>query len=147
VGRGDVGIVDADGQSVGTDEQSTVIRLRGQIRVSGIPNAAADNDVIGLGIIVVSDAAFGVGGLSVPGPIADPDAPWIWHQYVPIDVVSETVAKDTSLGALVTVEVDSKAMRRFGANETLIIVGEIATPQTFSSVVVNGGVRALILNS
>jgi len=126
-------------------EPVTFLRNRGNILVKGTPDAATDDDIVGFGIITVSDNARAVGGSSVPGPIADPDAPWIWHQYVPLQAGSAGLLGD-DIGSIVRVDIDSKAMRRMTPNENLILVGELSTG-LFSTVTVNGGLRSLIMHS
>ena len=126
-------------------EPITVLRIRGNFLIKGTPNNIADADVVGLGAIVVSDASAAVGGVSVPGPIADPSAPWLWHQYVPLQAGSAGLLGD-DIGSVVRVEVDSKAMRKLGLAEKLVIVGELSTGE-YATVLVNVGIRTLALHS
>ena len=126
-------------------EPVTLVRSRGFLLIKGTPDAIADNAVVSLGLIVVSDNAAAVGGTSVPGPGNDPDAPWIWHQFVPLQAGSTGLLGD-DIGSVVRVEIDSKAQRKLGINETLILVGETSSG-TYSSITVNGGVRALAMHS
>ena len=67
------------GSALIDNEPVTVMRVRGNILVKGTPDAVADDNVVGLGLIVLQSQAFTAGGASVPGPIADPSAPWLWH--------------------------------------------------------------------
>ena len=63
-----VGLVDV--------EPVTIARLRGDVIIKGTPNAVADDELVGLGMIVVSDNAAAVGGTSVPlSTPADSDPP------------------------------------------------------------------------
>jgi len=123
---------------------STILRIRGWVTVKGTPNATGDDDVVGLGIIIVELAAASAGGVSVPGPINDEGSPWIWHQYVPLQAGSAGLLGD-DIGSVVRVEIDSKAMRKMGINQRLILVGELTTGE-YAFVSVNGGFRALVLH-
>jgi len=126
-------------------EPITLLRSRGELMFAAIPDAAGDDDVIGVGLIVVSDASAGVGGASVPGPINDLSAPWIWHTFVPL-LASGAAVDGASIGENARVVIDSKAMRKIGLAESLILVVEASTG-TFASITVTGGLRALALHS
>jgi len=122
--------------------QATLLRSRGMLSVFGTPDAAADSTVVALGLTVVSANALAVGGTSVPGPIADQGADWLWHQYVPLDSISATSALLNNLGAYVRIEVDSKAMRRVPEDAAVALIGELNTAE-FTSVEISGGIRFL----
>ena len=126
-------------------EPITLMRCRGNILVKGTPDAVGDDAVIGFGLIVVSDNAAAVGGVSVPGPINDPDAPWVWHQYVPLDAGSTGLLGD-DIGSVVRFEVDSKAQRKIGINETLALIVE-ASLADYATVRTTGGIRFLAMHS
>jgi len=123
---------------------STILRIRGQFVVKGTPDAVTDDDVVGLGLIVISEAAAVAGGASVPGPINDEGSPWIWHQYVPL-VAGQAALLGQDIGSIVRVEIDSKAMRKLGINERLALVGELTTG-SYAAVSVTGGFRILVLH-
>ena len=122
--------------------ETTLVRSRGSFFVQAIANAALDADVAGLGLIVVSDEAAAIGGTSVPGPIAKPDASWIWHRYVGMRAAAASAADDSAIGLNVHVQMDSKAMRKVDANSSIILVAELSTG-SFGSVRINGGMRTL----
>ena len=126
-------------------EPVTLMRTRGNILIKGTPDAVGDDAVVGLGVIVVSDNAAAVGGTSVPGPINDPDAPWVWHQYVPLDAGSAGLLGD-DIGSIARVEVDSKAQRKIGINETAVMVIELSLAD-YASVRISGGLRFLAMHS
>ena len=127
------------------DVTETILRVRGALMVVGIPNAAFDDDVAGFGLIVVTDQALAAGGASIPGPIADPTASWMWHQYVPLTSVAATAASDVGLGLWARIEIDSKAMRKVDRNQTMVLVGELDTGE-FNIASVSGGIRILALH-
>ncbi len=120
----------------------TVRRTRGSIFVHASPDAATDNDIVALGIIVVQANAAAAGGTSVPGPIADSGADWLWHSYVGFDAVSLTAYAGDAMGLNHRFEVDSKAMRIVRQDQTVILVGEVQNA-TFAELQVEGGIRML----
>jgi len=126
-------------------EPVTLMRLRGEILVKGTPNAVADDAVIAFGFIVVSDNAFAAGGVSLPGPISDLDAPWVWHGFAPLSA-GQTALDGSDIGSVVRMTIDSKAMRKLGINETLALVGQTTT-NDYAAVSASGGVRALAMHS
>ena len=126
------------------DLQETILRIRGQFLATGVPDTAFDDETVGVGAIVVTDNAVAAGGVSLPGPISDPDASWIWHAYMPLMSLATTSASDVALGCFDRVIVDSKAMRKSNRNESLAFVGQLATGD-FGSVRIQGGVRVLSL--
>ncbi len=130
--------------SVVHDVMETVLRIRGNLLLVATANAAQDDDVAGLGFIVASDNAIAAGGASLPGPINDPDAPWLWHQYVPLGVVAVTAADDTAIGTFARVEIDSRAMRKATRNEGVVFMAELSTGE-FASIQMTGGFRVLSL--
>ena len=127
-----------------TFPDNTVLRSRGELLVVATPNAAADTDVLGLGLAVTTVAAQAAGGLSLPGPIADAGADlWFWHTFVPLDAVDATASVADNPGVVVRVPIDSKAMRRFSNDHALVLMGEVSTGN-FASVTVLGGIAFLI---
>ena len=128
------------------DQTYTHIRLRGELLFVAVPNAAADHDIAAIGAIVVQEQAIAAGGVSLPGPIADPEADWLWHQYVPLRSAAATAANDEAIGLFARVTVDSKAMRKIKKDQELVLVVESSTGE-FASITVQGGVRALVLLS
>ena len=122
----------------------TVMRSRGQLLVAVTPDAAGDTDTIGLGLIVVSAAALAVGGVSVPGPINDQGADWLWHQYVPFNASGATSESVSGYGFLGwQVVVDGKAMRRVPPDHAVALIGE-ADQGLFTAIHVTGGIRFLL---
>ena len=129
---------------IGGALEATVLRIRGEYLVMGVPNAANDSDVIGLGIIVVRNEAFDAGGVSVPGPISQIGSDsWMWHSITPIDAMGLTAESAVSLTSNRRVIVDSKAMRKVPEGSTVILVGQASTGD-FSTVTVHGQARVLL---
>jgi len=90
----------------------------------------------------VSEQAGAAGGVSVPGPISDEDASWLWHRYVVMNAGTAALTGD-DIGSMVRGVIDSKAMRKKKVNESLILVGQLFTG-LYAAVEVNGGFRILI---
>ena len=120
----------------------TLLRLRGQFLLSAIPNAAADDDVVGLGFGIVSTDAAVAGGTALPSPLGDPGWPWVWHGYFPLIDQAATAADDKAIGNFVRLIVDSKAMRKMRSNESLVMIGHLSEGE-YASVSIAGGIRVL----
>ncbi len=123
---------------------TTLLRVRGAYFVFAVPNAANDNDILAVGLIKVSTDAASAGGVSLPGPISDPEDDWIWHNYVPLAGSALTADDPQAIGLNVQGEIDSKAMRTFGPNDTIALIAELLTGE-FASVSFTGGFRFLTL--
>ena len=104
----------------------TIVRTRGIVSVFPT-SAAADLNIVGaVGMGIVSDQAFDAGVASMPEPMTD--ANWggwlVWHAF----------SYHLEFGTNASInyprwdfEVDSKAMRKVGVNETVIIIAESTT--------------------
>ena len=123
---------------------STILRVRGQIFIKGTPDAITDDENVGLGLIVVSEQSAVVGGASLPGPIQSIQSPWLWHQFIPL-AAGTAALTGNDLGSMVRVDIDSKAMRKLGIEERLVLVGELSTG-LYAAVSVTGGLRVLVLH-
>ncbi len=104
---------------------TTIVRLRGLFLVRP-SDYSADLDMQGaLGIGMVSDQAFAAGAASIPGPWTDPD--WdgwfVWQPWALRNEFASAVGNQTADSALVQI-LDSKAMRKVKANETLVVMAE-----------------------
>jgi len=125
-------IVWTNGSILVKESEVTITRVRGQVSMSlDLATAAGDgfNGAIGLGI--VSSDAFTVGQSAMPGPFSDPEWPgWFWHRYwslrgVAAQTAGENIARNAVSGED-RFEIDSKAMRKQGDNETLFGMIETA---------------------
>ena len=128
--------------SLSTDFEETLLRLRGELLAVAVPNAAADEVVLGLGLIVVQQAAAAAGGTSVPGPLNDQNANWQWHMTVPLFDSISSSGSVASIGLNARIHVDSKAMRKIAADQEIVLVGELNS-SSMASVEVIGGIRVL----
>ena len=101
----------------------TLIRLRGELIVTALMNAATDLMVAATGIILVSSEAFAAGVASVLSPITDIEDDWLFHQW---HSVQSGVLGGSGLGTEMRFEIDNKAMRRFPIGKVLCAVLEVS---------------------
>ncbi len=117
----------------------TLLRARGDFLVVAIPDAASDNDVLAMGLIVANQSAITAGGVSLPGPILDQDSDaWLWHSYVGLDAVTATAGTDVEGSLIARVHLDSKAMRKVQADQGVVLMAELVGG-AFAAVEVSGG--------
>ena len=107
-------------------ERVTIARMRGQVYVHLDAGAVLDSMQIGLGLIVVKDEAFTVGGAtSMPGPLTDIEQSWLWHQiFVTGPAVQAGAGTGADLSRNVRVMIDSKAQRKVQAGDILAFTWE-----------------------
>jgi len=122
--------------------RETLLRSRGEVCISAIPDAATDSDVLAIGLIVVHSNAATAGGVSVPGPIKDMGADWLWHFFIPMDASGLTGQDASAILLNRNIEIDSKAMRRVPPDHSVILVGEAASGD-FATVNMSAGMRLL----
>ena len=113
----------------------TLIRTRGFFTY-GSDQAAANENIIGaVGIGVVSEQAATVGITAVPHPDTDSAwGGWLWHHYFAARIeVGSAVGFDPLMQQ--NIVIDSKAMRKVGDSERLVVVVEnsSATGMRFST--------------
>ncbi len=101
----------------------TVIRTRGLFGVESDQSAASESANGAVGIGVVSAQAVSVGITAVPHPVTDAGwNGWFWHSYW-----NSTVRVSSAVGfqnLLRNITIDSKAMRKVGDEERVVIVLE-----------------------
>ncbi len=75
------------------------------------------------GAIVVSDQAVAAGAVSIPGPVADTDGNWFVYQPMHRDFLIKD-ATGIMVDFFERYPIDSKAMRKVGANEDVALMFE-----------------------
>ena len=121
----------------------TLLRSRGEILITGTPAAASDSDIVSLGLIVVSQNALVAGGASLPGPLTDLGADWLWHGFVPLDAGADASLIDPGATTYIhRLSIDSKAMRRIPSDRAVVLMAQLESGD-FSAVVMQAGVRML----
>jgi len=117
-----------DTASVPTIAELTVARLRGRLQAFLATASGAGDAYSGaFGIGVVASSAFTAGAGSTPTPIDEIGWEgwlyWTAVQLVAADVIDGTASTDgSSMGALmggINIDVDSKAMRKVDADQTI----------------------------
>ncbi len=137
-----IGTTQGDMGNLPLGSAGTLMRTRGELLIVGRSNAITDDDVVGVGLILLGTDAVAVGGASIASPLDDLDAPWIWHQFVPL--ISGTAGTDpNSIGDNFRVSIDSKSMRKFKPNQSLTLIAELATGN-YATVALAAGLRFLI---
>ncbi len=112
------------GSSVGTlvtiNVPGTLMRIRGNVLVSIDGPTDGDKVIAAMGIILVTEEALAAGASAIanPGDINDLDAPWIWHQFLPLQ--SQAIVSTSAGQQFMRVEMDSKAMRKVKPTQSLV---------------------------
>ena len=106
----------------------TVLRTRGHFVWMSDQSDAIESQIGAVGIGVVSEQAQSVGITAVPFP--DTDAAWggwLWHSYFASRMEFKTAAGfDPNMAHRMVI--DSKAMRKVGENERLVVVVQNSSP-------------------
>ncbi len=90
------------------------------------PAAANESAICAIGLIVAQSDAIAAGVASLPGPITDPDARWLWVHYAALTSGIATAQVGGSFLQCREGVIDSKAMRRTTTNDTLLFIFETA---------------------
>ena len=112
--------------AVAAQEGLTVVRIRGVI---GLTLTAADAALSGFrgafGICRISENAFGIGVTAIPSPIIDRSWDgWMWHQHYYLMQAVVFSAQIAGGSALVTIPIDTKAMRKVPVSDVIVLMGE-----------------------
>ena len=104
----------------------TLVRLRGNLQVFLTSVAAAGEGFHGaVGVAIINTQAFAIGATAIPGPLSEMEwHGWLYHRLFDLHSTSATVG-NSAAGAYFNLEVDSKAMRKWSANETLVAMVEV----------------------
>ncbi len=100
----------------------TIVRVRGRIAYGSDQTAATESQLGAYGIAVVTAQAVSVGITAIPHP--DTDASWdgwLYHTYL-----ASHMSALSSVGVipdiLISIDVDSKAMRKISPEERMVFV-------------------------
>ena len=124
----------------------TVVRIRGEL-VVGVTafGAAGANTNLTLGIKLATASAFAAGGASIESPNTEIGSDWIWWNAAPTRNSTTLVTDSTgNVGTLFRVMVDSKAMRKVGPNQVLILVAHNVVAGSTQTIAINGVIRVLL---
>ena len=101
----------------------TIVRLRGSLQAFLTVGGDPGGFHCALGACIVSNDAAAVGITAIPDPIADMDWDgWFYHRF--FDVHSPGVFDGADQSNSIQFEVDSKAMRKVGVNDTVVVTLE-----------------------
>ena len=115
-----------------TGPQLTLIRTRGLYR-SYLKSATTAGDGFqgAFGICVVQSAAFDAGVTALPGPISEINSEaWIYHAIVSTHANTSAEAEFMSHAVTQELIIDSKAMRKLDAENTVVAVLEVTMAGT-----------------
>ena len=133
------------GTQLVTEDEVTVVRTRGILSLTLQAVASLGDGINGaIGIGIVSTPAFDIGVTAVPGPLAEVNWPgWLYHNFFDVRAATATIGDGVnSGGANLRMQIDSKAMRKFGIQETMVAVVEVVEQGTVT-VEMNGDIRQL----
>ena len=128
------------------EPEVTIVRTRGIITATLEVVAAIGDGFFGaVGIGVVTSAAFTAGVASVPTPLTEEQWDgWLFHTYFDVRSVTATIGDGVNaVGAVVRIPIDSKAMRIFTEDMTLIGVTEVVESGA-SNMEMQGQTRILV---
>ncbi len=127
----------------GTVGSGTIVRVRGHVAVAMDVGAADDSGVVGIGLILGSADAVSVGSTAFPSPLDDTAANWLWHGLFALRSLTATQEANAG-GQYVDREIDSKAMRKFKANQSLVVMADAAQLSGSPTFDVIGSIRVLM---
>ena len=103
-----------------TEDKSTIVRLRGfcEVVLEAVANIG-EGFHCAIGVGLVTTQAFAIGSTAMPDPLDDVfwDG-WMYHRFFDLHASTATISDGVNTGRIAW-EVDSKAMRKWGANEVL----------------------------
>ena len=125
------------------DAKPTIARIRGHLLVRADADSTAGAfGMLAMGIMMVTSTVSAAG--AVPKPIAEIGSSWMWYHTA---LIGEQVASAESNGlSFERVVVDTKAMRKVGINETLVLVLTMQTCEGTLVANLCGIVRTLLLH-
>ena len=124
----------------------TIARIRGTAFAHLDAGAVLDAALCGVGIIVVKEEAFTIGGVTaMPGPLTDIEQAWIWHHMFTLGPAVVAADDGSDISRNDRVVIDSKAQRKMQAGDTLAFVFEVAVIAGSPSVDVYAAARVMAL--
>ena len=124
----------------------TIIRTRGLYHVTLNTADAVGSGFFGaIGIGLVTSNAFAAGNAAVPGPLTEEDWDgWLFHHYFDVRAITATIADGVNAASVSQrIVIDSKAMRKFDEDMTLVGVTEM-TESTNATIEMQGQTRLLV---
>jgi len=112
------------GVALSTEDKATIVRTHGRLVLSITAAAAAEDACIGaFGVCLVSAQAFAAGAASIPDPQDDRHWDgWLLHQSYALMHRTATEDDVSDLLNTMSVNLDSKGMRIWGGNDTMVAI-------------------------
>ena len=126
--------------------EATIVRIRGIMTATlEVVGAIGDGFFGAIGMGLVTSAAFAAGVGSVPTPITEEDWDgWMFHSYFDVRAVTATIADGVNaVGVVARIPIDTKAMRIFREEMTLVGVTEVVESGA-ANVEMQGQTRVLL---
>ncbi len=116
-------VSDSGNTVIDVGEASTLVRIHGDMLFQLDASAVDERIIVAWGLIKVAANQVSVGVTSMPHPFTDIEDDWIAHGYVNLSSGADAAIQPDA--AFQRVTVDSKAMRKFKATESLAVVVEV----------------------
>jgi len=113
---------------VATSIEVTIARIRGYFTLNLESIAGVGEGFAGaIGMGLVSSASFAIGVTAVPTPVTEAGWDgWMLHQFFDVRAITATIADGANAASIVfRTDLDSKAMRKFQDDMTLMAVVEV----------------------
>ena len=127
-------------------DRLTLARVRGSAYVHLDSGAVTEGALVGMGLIVVKAPAFTVGGVaSMPGPLADVEQSWLWHQIFVLGPSVSATDDGGDMSRNARVIIDSKAQRKLQQEDTVAFVTEVTITAGSPTVDFQAACRFMVL--
>ena len=136
------------GLGVSTGIMNTIVRVHGFVELT-LTAAASQLDGFGIALgmcLVPTDGFVDIGSTAMPDPFDDIGWPgWMWHYMDSMRTAHGQEAVDDLPNNPRIVRIDAKAMRKWGTDQTLCLIGQFGEAGV-SSLSVKAATRVLIKN-
>ncbi len=123
---------------------STIVRFRGRLRGYLNTAAAADSEkLLACGLILLNADTAAAGAASMPEPLSDRDADWIWTDFLTMATVDTTEGSGGGM-QFDTIVLDNKSMRRARPSEVVVFVCQPVDLGGTETATVFGGLSMLL---
>ena len=130
-----------------SETEATIVRVRGDMQITQTGTNGAGAGFAGaIGMGLVNSEAFTAGIASVPSPIQENSWPgWLWYHHFNVFSITGTIADGANAASIMQrITIDSKAMRKWGQDQTLLVVIEPEQETGAATMVVNFNTRVLV---
>ena len=134
------------GVVLAAESEVTIVRVRGIFRCYlNVAAAVGDGFEGAIGLALVTDEAAAVGATAIPGPLSNEEWDgWMFHHYFDVRTHTTTIADGVnSVGSMFDINIDSKAMRKWNSEQTMVGMIQVVESGT-ASIVVHARTRMLL---